>query len=305
MLDTKAQIMSRRVWEILLLLPTNPAIKQGLQEIGSHSDLAALLDPESPQKLLYTFYIIDWLGRPARLRRHSGLVDTPSSPRPGSGLAQVPPGWVDQFITAGGLRHLFTVFVSGELGRTGGEGWCEWRQDCLGALLRLLVQFGVDGSDADLLADQLVEPSTSGGGGRRGRGKWARGRKSSSGDRMLVPLLSSVMTEMMDTEQVMPRLGEVFLDCSIASHREATNYKTGLFGRSQVVHWAMSLLVSWLFSTGPAVEEALLTQSSLQVNSPLMLGAASLMLRAVSYFIDVTGCRCGASSCCWRTPTPA
>ena len=29
--DTKAQIMSRRVWEILLLLPTNPETKQKLQ----------------------------------------------------------------------------------------------------------------------------------------------------------------------------------------------------------------------------------------------------------------------------------
>merc|ERR1719233_2813501 len=103
-LDTKAQIMSRRVWEILLLLPTNPKIKQGLQEIDSTSDLVALLDPESPQRLLYTFYIIDWLGRPARLRRHSGLRDGQDSPspRPGSSLAHAPTGWVAQFVAAGG-----------------------------------------------------------------------------------------------------------------------------------------------------------------------------------------------------------
>ena len=128
-LDTKAQIMSRRVWEILLLLPTNPEIKQGLQEIDSNSDLASLLDPESPQRLLYTFYIIDWLGRPARLRRHSGLregQDSPS-PRPGSSLAQAPTGWVAQFVAAGGLRHLHNVFCSGALGRRGSAPWCEWR----------------------------------------------------------------------------------------------------------------------------------------------------------------------------------
>lgn len=64
--DTKAQIMSRRVWEILLLLPTNPEIKSGLQDVDTESDMTTLLDPDCPHKLLYTFYIIDWLGRPAR-----------------------------------------------------------------------------------------------------------------------------------------------------------------------------------------------------------------------------------------------
>jgi len=114
-LDTKAQIMSRRVWEILLLLPTSPDIQRGLQEIGPLSDLVGLLDPHSPQKLLYTFYIIDWLGRPERLRRHSGVSDRDASdsPRPG------PTGWINQFIQAGGLRHLFDIFVSGVLGRRG------------------------------------------------------------------------------------------------------------------------------------------------------------------------------------------
>ena len=37
-------------------------------------DMASLLDPHCPHKMLYTFYIIDWLGRPARLRRQSSLV---------------------------------------------------------------------------------------------------------------------------------------------------------------------------------------------------------------------------------------
>jgi hypothetical protein len=37
--------------------------------------MKSLLNPESPQKLMYTLYIVDWLGRPARLRRHSGLAD--------------------------------------------------------------------------------------------------------------------------------------------------------------------------------------------------------------------------------------
>ena len=259
-LDTKAQIMSRRVWEILLLLPTNPEIKQGLQEIDSNSDLASLLDPESPQRLLYTFYIIDWLGRPARLRRHSGLRDGQDSPspRPGSSLAHAPTGWVAQFVAAGGLRHLHNVFCSGALGRRGTAPWCEWRQDCLGALLRLLVQFGVDQNDADTLADQLADATAN----PRRRLKWSQNRKSSL-DRLLVPILSQSMLELMDIDRVMPKLGEVFLAASQPMSREATQYRTGLFGRSQVVHFAMSLLVSWIYSAPKEAEVAMFEVSGL------------------------------------------
>merc|ERR1719402_1683340 len=258
-LDTKAQIMSRRVWEILLLLPTSPDIQRGLQEIGPLSDLVGLLDPHSPQKLLYTFYIIDWLGRPARLRRHSGVSDRDASdsPRPGSAASAAPTGWINQFIQAGGLRHLFDIFVSGVLGRRGEPVWCEWRQDCLGALLRLLVQFGVDSSDADMLADQLADATTvhrqdTSRVGRK-RLKWLNVRKSSGSDRLLVPILSPVMIDLMDIDRVMPKLGEV------------TQYKTGLFGRSQVVHFAMSLLVSWVYSTHPLAETAMFSHNDMPV----------------------------------------
>merc|ERR1719342_683673 len=98
-LDTKAQIMSRRVWEILLLLPTNPEIKQKLQDLDTGCDLASILSPHCPQKLLYTFYIIDWLGRPARLRRQSGLVSDAMK------QADTPVSWVAKFKQAGGLKH--------------------------------------------------------------------------------------------------------------------------------------------------------------------------------------------------------
>ena len=82
--------------------------------------------------------------------------------------------WKTRFIEAGGLRYLFNVFTSGRLQRhtdtdeakeaessgggedssqdedeeertsgtvTGGSApWCEWKQECLSALLKLLVQ---------------------------------------------------------------------------------------------------------------------------------------------------------------------
>ena len=104
----KAQILSRRVWDILMLLPTNPHIKKRLEDIqnATEEELRALLSPTSPQKLLYTFYIVDWLGRPARLRRHSGLQQEQQQPQQ---------TWMQHFIEAGGLRHLFEIFVSGQL----------------------------------------------------------------------------------------------------------------------------------------------------------------------------------------------
>ena len=180
-IQSKAQILSRRVWDILMLLPTSPHLKEKLQHIRDEEDescLKQLLSPESPQKLMYTLYIVDWLGRPARLRRHSGLVEPTQSNLAPLGeksindrnhRALIGP-WIQRFIKAGGLSHLFTIFLSGDLqpsketgGSTGQPSgdrsvwWCEWKQDCLSALLKLLVQFGVDPQDYEVLADQMFE----------------------------------------------------------------------------------------------------------------------------------------------------
>ena len=43
----KAQILSRRVWDILMLLPTNPTVKEKLQNLtgGDNETLQELLNP--------------------------------------------------------------------------------------------------------------------------------------------------------------------------------------------------------------------------------------------------------------------
>ena len=52
---------------------------------------------------------------------------------------------------------------------------------------------------------------------------------------------------------VLVQLGEVFSDAS--SHaRESAQYKTGQYGRSQVIHFAMALLVSWVYSADVKVQ---------------------------------------------------
>ncbi|XP_040568738.2 ubiquitin carboxyl-terminal hydrolase 34 [Lepeophtheirus salmonis] len=250
---TKAQILSRRVWDILMLLPTNPEIKEKLLTIEDRAEeeIKDLLSPSSPQKLMYTFYIVDWLGRPARLRRQSGVMENMTveefSPTTGN-------IWINKFILSGGLRHLFDIFTSGVLQyNEETRMWCEWKQDCLSALIKLLVQFGVDSEDYDALADQIIEDSPP---KKKLRGK----RKFSGPDRLLVPRLSQTMLDLMNVDVVMPQITSVLLEVSRV--KDPNQYRTGVFGRAQVVHFCLSLLVAWIYSMND-IEDALLSSNGL------------------------------------------
>lgn len=100
---TKAQVLSRRVWDILMLLPTNPSIHEGFTtlELGKEgSSLDTLLDPASPQKLMYSLYIVEALVRMNPIK----IKDSDSFE---------PNAWRKNFVECGGLRHLFDVFASG------------------------------------------------------------------------------------------------------------------------------------------------------------------------------------------------
>ncbi|XP_059086581.1 ubiquitin carboxyl-terminal hydrolase puf-like [Tigriopus californicus] len=247
----KAQNLSRRVWDILLLLPTNPVMKQSLQTINANTadkTMKTYLNPEFPQKLMYSLYIIDWLGRPARLRRRSGVIDPLESGSNKSQGTDNDQPWINRFVAAGGLKHLFNIFLSGELQKKQESlYWCEWRQECLSSLLRLLVQFGVDVHDYEALADQILEATTS----PKKRSKRNAARHESGvhhSDRLLVPRLSQTMLDLMNVECVMPRLISVFLDVSCPKDQNPAHFRASMFGRAPVVHFAMSLLVAWLYS---------------------------------------------------------
>ncbi|KAG8281090.1 Ubiquitin carboxyl-terminal hydrolase 34 [Homalodisca vitripennis] len=66
---TKAQVLSRRVWDILTLLPTSPTLLDGFQKLDCESKLQHLLDPASPQKLMYSLYIVESLNRNSNLHK--------------------------------------------------------------------------------------------------------------------------------------------------------------------------------------------------------------------------------------------
>ena len=76
-METKARVLSRKVWELLMLLPTNHDVINGFKAIGSEEEqelpvnLGKLLDPDSPHKLMYSLQIVESLSRPPKHRRRS------------------------------------------------------------------------------------------------------------------------------------------------------------------------------------------------------------------------------------------
>ncbi|KAK4884213.1 hypothetical protein RN001_000484 [Aquatica leii] len=215
---TKAQVLSRRVWDILSLLPTNPTLLCGFQQLNT--PLTELLDPSSPQKLMYSLYIVESLSVKTNCEKGDSKNQEP---------------WSQIFIQQGGLRHLFDIFMSGILQQSAVDG-SEWQQDCLASLLKLLCQLGVD----PVLQD--IRPSRS--------------------DKIVIPSLNEALLPMINVKDTMPRLTSILQEVSLP--RDPNHYKTGFWGRAQVVHYAMALLVSWLHCSEEA-KQALFQSSNFSV----------------------------------------
>lgn len=232
---TKAQVLSRRVWDTLTLLPTSPTLLRGFQKLGETS-LPDLLDPASPQKLMYSLYIVESLSRRGTECQQSSVSSALSSSpiHEGGGDADdnhdekekdIP--WSIMFVQHGGLQHLFDIFMSECLEQGDGS---EWQQDCLASLLKQLCYLGVVREE----------------------------KKRSKADKLLVPKLSDAMLSMMNVNTVMPRITSILNEASLP--RDPNHYKTGVFGRSQVIHYTMALLVCWVHSD-PVVKQSLFSSS--------------------------------------------
>lgn len=195
---TKAQVLSRRVWDILSLMPTSPKLLKGFQQLNI--SLSELLDPSSAQKLMYSLYIVESLSI-----RQGKFGDDDEVP------------WTRKFIQHGGLRYLYDIFMSGVLQRDSGDG-SDWQQDCLASLLKLLCHLGLE---------QLPHES-----------------RPSRNEKIIIPSLNDAMMALVDVKTTMPKLTSILKEASLP--RDPNHYKTGFWGRAQVVHYAMTLLVSWL-----------------------------------------------------------
>ncbi|CAB3381441.1 Hypothetical predicted protein [Cloeon dipterum] len=230
--NMKAPVLSRRVWEILTVLPTSPTLLKGFQAIGTpgSAPLESLLDPCSPQKLMYSLHIIESLNKAAtkRLKAH----EEESNGGAEGGL------WSERFIRAGGLKHLLSIFASGVL-----QGAGEWQQDCLAQLLKLLCQLGVAHE------------------GPQGGNADARKAKHRLAERLAVHRLNEQTLQLMPTESTMDRITSILLE---AAEQSRGGGGGGLWGRAQVVHFAMALLVSWVHSSEEA-KTALLSCGRLRV----------------------------------------
>uniref|UniRef100_A0AAR5QD97 ubiquitinyl hydrolase 1 n=1 Tax=Dendroctonus ponderosae TaxID=77166 RepID=A0AAR5QD97_DENPD len=196
---TKAQVLSRRVWDILSLMPTSPKLLQGFQQLNI--PLSELLDPSSAQKLMYSLYIVDSL---ALNQKPSKFNDDDELP------------WTRKFIQHGGLRYLYDIFMSGVLQRDTGDG-SDWQQDCLACLLKLMWHLGVDPLPND---------------------------RNSRNDKIVIPSFNEAMLNMVDVKSTMPKLTCILKEVSLP--KDPNHYKTGFWGRAQVVHYAMASLISWL-----------------------------------------------------------
>lgn len=75
-----------------------------------------------------------------------------------------------------------------------------------------------------------------------------------------IPRLNDAMLQMLNVDGVMSRLTSILYEASLP--RDPNHYKTGFWGRAQVVHYAMSLLVSWVHSKD-SVRETLFTTPNL------------------------------------------
>ncbi|XP_015123639.1 ubiquitin carboxyl-terminal hydrolase 34 [Diachasma alloeum] len=228
---TKAQVLSRRVWDTLTLLPTSPTLLRGFQKLEEAS-LPDLLDPASPQKLMYSLYIIESLSRRTPVPASSSSSSKSADVEENEGTDQkeedaIP--WSTLFVQHGGLRHLFDIFMSGCLERGDGS---EWQQDCLASLLKQLCHLGVIREEK---------------------------KRHKSQEKLIVPRLSEAMLSMMSVDSVMSRITSILNEASLP--KDPNHYKTGLFGRSQVIHYTMALLVCWVHSD-PTIRQNLFCSTS-------------------------------------------
>ena len=277
----KAQVLSRRVWEIIQMLPTSPNLLECFQSISisaseavnntidtneetttpstSHKPISdlfnTLLSPSSPQKLMYSCQIVE------SLRRNSKI-------------------WTQEFIDCGGLQYLFDIFVSGVLqsGADGADSWNEWKQDCLASLLQLIYQFGVnpipsksdtkisdksDDEKSGVNSDQHMSSPTQSSMIITEMVRKAKRSRKGSTDKLLVPQLNSKLLLMIrDVDSMLRVLLTILNEATTKGSDVNQTYHTGFWGRAQVVHHTMTFLISWAFSD-PQIRSSLYQSENL------------------------------------------
>lgn len=262
---TQAQVLSRRVWDILAMLPTNPTLldtfknltfNQKMEETSSIG-IQDLLDTSNLQKFMYCLHIVESLSKSrftSSIKTHqrnqlklkiskgknskktatiikenveSNTADdenTENQREESSIDVKIKKSieWSNKFIRNGGLEHLYNIFISGVLQKTSEEDENdEWRHDCLCSLLRILCLLGVE----DLKQEENI---------------------------IVIPKLNEEMLKMMDVRKTITRISAILNEAAVPPRDN--QYKTGFWGRAQVVNFSMNLLVCFAYSSEKARE---------------------------------------------------
>uniref|UniRef100_A0AAG5CQR3 ubiquitinyl hydrolase 1 n=1 Tax=Anopheles atroparvus TaxID=41427 RepID=A0AAG5CQR3_ANOAO len=129
--------------------------------------------------------------------------------------------WSDEFIRCGGLAHLYRIFLSGVLQKSADGSdenvLNEWRHDCLASLLRILCLLGMDELKAE-----------------------------AEGNGIMIPPLNRETLALLEPRPTLERIASVLNEESLPLNPNL--FKTGLFGRPQVIHYAMNVLVCYAHS---------------------------------------------------------
>ncbi|XP_075147597.1 ubiquitinyl hydrolase 1 puf [Haematobia irritans] len=148
---------------------------------------------------------------------------------PSSNASQPDNKWSESFIRSGGLKHLYDIFISGQLQQSSypKELLNEWRHDCLASLLRILWLLGFE---EDFHEDMLVSISKP----------------------------KEFMLQMMTVDTCLRRLSSILNDEAYSNYLATTSsyqyhhLRTGFWGRAQVVQFAMNIMVSFVHASADA-----------------------------------------------------
>lgn len=249
-LNNRSKTLSRRVWEIIQILPTCPYYKEDLKRCGMSNEdwrlktaqCSSLLSAECPQRLLYSLQIIDILK---------------SSDNSYWGLT---------FIKKGGLADIFDVFMSQKLLPENDEEWNEWLQECLAYLLKLLLAFGTKPNIPIPLSSAVNESSSSstssklsicsnrnnvlGNNSNASIKRVRRNRLRQLGvlteDRLPIPLFSDQLLRLLaDTELVFNKLIRILKSSAMSKSQADQYYYVTMSSRAMIVLHVMSFLSSW------------------------------------------------------------
>ncbi|NWQ77721.1 UBP34 hydrolase, partial [Columbina picui] len=254
-LHLHAENLSRRVWELLMLLPTCPNMLQAFQNISDEQgndgfSWKDLLRIKSAHKLLYALEIIEALGKPnRRIRREStGSYSDLYPDSDDSSEDQIENSkntWSCKFVAAGGLQQLLEIFNSGILEPKEQESWTVWQLDCLACLLKLICQFAVDPSDLDLAYHDVF--AWSGVAESHRKRTWpGKSRKTASDHTkgLHIPRLTEVFLVLVQGTSLIQRLMSVAYTYDNLAPR-VLKAQSDHRSRHEVTHYSMWLLVSW------------------------------------------------------------